>query len=252
LQDRSTVVALAGHNRARANHLRGTIAMRRSSVVVLLLAVMVVAAPLARSRAQSRGESHFARWEKAIATFEEKDRQSPPPHHAVVFVGSSSIRFWDVAKSFPGVEAINRGFGGSELADSAHFAPRIVLPYEPRTVVLYAGDNDLAAGKTPEQVAADFREFTRVVLARLPKTRIIYLSIKPSPYRWSIVDKGRAANELIAAQCKSDDHLIFLDVGTPLLGSDGKPRRELFRSDGLHLNEKGYEVWAGLLKPYLR
>jgi lysophospholipase L1-like esterase len=201
-------------------------------------------------RAEDAGKS--ARWEKAIAAFEDKDKESPPPHKGVVFVGSSSIRFWNLGKSFPGVDAINRGFGGSQLADSVHFAPRIVLPYEPRTVVLYAGDNDLAAGKTPEQVAADFAEFAKVIHAKLPKTRIVYLSIKPSIARWKIVDQGKKANELIAEKCKSDDRLTFLDVGTPILGPDGKPREELFQKDGLHLNAKGYELWTGLVKPYLR
>jgi lysophospholipase L1-like esterase len=150
------------------------------------------------------------------------------------------------------MDVINRGFGGSHLADSVHFAPRIVLPYEPRTVVLYAGDNDLAAGKTPEQVAADFQAFTRVVHDRLPKTRIVYLSIKPSLARWSLLDKGKKANDLIAEQCKKDDRLKFVDVGTALLGSDGKPRRELFRQDGLHLNDEGYAVWAKVVKPHLQ
>jgi lysophospholipase L1-like esterase len=224
----------------------------QARAIVLLLVAVLAEAFAASLRAQSQENARSARWEKAIATFEDKDRQSPPPHNAIVFVGSSSIRFWDLAKSFAGMEAINRGFGGSQLADSVHFAPRIVLPFEPRTVVLYAGDNDLAAGKTPEQVAADFQAFTRVVFDRLPKTRIIYLSIKASPYRWKLVEQGRKANDLIAEQCKSDKRLTYLDVSTALLDGDGKPRRELFRSDGLHLNDKGYELWAKLLKPYLQ
>jgi lysophospholipase L1-like esterase len=193
-----------------------------------------------------------ARWEKDIAAFEQRDREKPPPKNAVVFVGSSSIRLWELAKSFPDVETINRGFGGSQLADSVHFAPRIVLKYEPRLVVLYAGDNDLAAGKTPEQVADDFRAFAATVHKGLPRTRIVYLSIKPSIRRWKLVDKGRRANDLIQAACKQDEGLLYVDVGTPLLGADGKPRPELFREDGLHLNDKGYEVWGSALKPYLK
>jgi lysophospholipase L1-like esterase len=217
---------------------------------VAILAVLAAVSGL--SRATARDANRSARWEKAIAAFEEKDKTNPPPHNAVLFVGSSSIRFWDVAKSFPGIDVINRGFGGSELADSVYFAPRIVLPHEPRTVVLYAGDNDLASGKTPEQVAADFREFTRLVLAKLPKTRIIYVSIKPSPSRWKLADKSRQANYLIAAHCKSDERLVYVDVTAAMLGADGKPRTELFLGDGLHLNAKGYEIWASLLKPHLK
>ena len=220
----------------------------RPLFLVAVLALLTVPHTAVRSQEAPRA----GRWEKAIQAFEEKDRAKPPPQHAIVFVGSSSIRFWNTDKSFPGMDVINRGFGGSELADSVHFAPRIVLPYEPRTVVLYAGDNDLAAGKTPEQVAADFQAFTRVIHAKLPKTKIIYLSIKPSPFRWKLVDKGRKANELIAEQCKKDDRLVYVDVAAPLLDVDGKPRRELFGGDGLHLNAKGYEVWVAVLKPYLR
>jgi lysophospholipase L1-like esterase len=221
--------------------------LHRRGVGLLAVVLFSLVAP-----ARAREADPFARWEKEIAAFEERDKANPPPHNGIVFVGSSSIRFWNLKKSFPDMELTNRGFGGSQLADSVHFVPRIVLPYEPRTVVLYAGDNDLAGGKTPEQVAADFREFTKAVHAKLPKARIIYLSIKPSVARWKIVDKGRKANELIAEQCKTDDRLTFLDVGTALLGADGKPRGELFAKDGLHLNAKGYEVWAGLLKPHLR
>jgi lysophospholipase L1-like esterase len=217
-----------------------------------LLALVILVAYLSTPSARARDANRSARWEKAIAAFEEKDKASPPPRHAVLFVGSSSIRFWDVAKSFPGLDVINRGFGGSELGDSVYFAPRIVLPYEPRTIVLYAGDNDLASGKTPEQVAADFREFTRLVLAKLPRTRIVFVSIKPSPSRWKLVDKSRQTNDLIAAHCKSDERLAYVDVATAMLGADGKPRAELFLSDNLHLNAKGYELWASLLKPHLR
>jgi lysophospholipase L1-like esterase len=217
---------------------------------MLTLAALAACLPVESVRAQATSRS--GRWEKSIVAFEEKDKANPPPHHAVLFVGSSSILFWDVAKSFPGMDVINRGFGGSELADSVHFAPRIVLPYEPRTVVLYAGDNDLASGKTPEQVAADFREFTRVVLAKLPKTRIVNISIKPSPSRWKLVDKSRQANDLIAAHCNSDERLVYVDVTAAMLGADGKPKAELFRGDGLHLNAKGYEIWASLLKPHLQ
>lgn len=194
----------------------------------------------------------FARWEKDIAAFERQDRQKPPPQHAVVFVGSSSIRLWDLHKSFPDLDAINRGFGGSQLADSVHFAPRIVLKYEPRLVVLYAGDNDIAAGKSPERVADDFRDFVRVVHGRLPKTRIAYISIKPSLLRRALWEKMRKANALIEAACKQGEGLTYIDAATPMLGADGKPRAELFRKDGLHLNDKGYALWASLLKPVLK
>jgi len=194
----------------------------------------------------------FSRWEKAIAAFEDRDREKPPPKNAILFVGSSSIHFWDLPKSFPDMDVINRGFGGSQIRDSVHFAPRIVVKNEPRLVVFYAGDNDIALGKDAEQVAADFRAFVKVVHKQLPKTKIAFLSIKPSLQRWSLWDKMQKANSLIEAECKKDGRLIYVDVAKPMLGDDGKPRPDLLGTDGLHLNAKGYEVWAATLKPYLK
>lgn len=202
-------------------------------------------------RADADKKPDFSRWEKEIAAFERRDRDKAPPKNPVVFVGSSSIRLWDLSKSFPHLPALNRGFGGSQLADVVHFAPRIVLKYEPSLIVLYAGDNDIAAGKSPQRVFADFQAFTRIVHEKLPETRIVFLSIKPSVRRWALIDKIRQANRLIEAECKKDKRLGYLDVGRPMLGGDGKPRRELFAADGLHLNAKGYALWAEQLKPYL-
>lgn len=193
----------------------------------------------------------FTRWEKAIAAFEQQDREHAPPKDGIVFVGSSSIRMWEVKKAFPDLPVINRGFGGSHLADSVHFAPRIVLPYKPRTIVVYAGDNDLKAGKMPETVFRDFQEFVKVVRKELPKTRIIYLSIKPSPSRWSIYDKASQVNSLIGSFCKEHQGVQIVDVGTVLLGDDGKPRPDLFIKDQLHLNAQGYALWNKVIQPYL-
>lgn len=202
-------------------------------------------------RLEAEQKQDFSRWEKDIAVFERCDREQAPPKNAVVFVGSSSIRKWDLSKSFPRLPALNRGFGGSHLADVVHFAPRIVLKYEPRLIVLYAGDNDIAAGKTPARVHADFLAFVKIVHEKLPKTRIVFICIKPSLLRWALIDKIRKANALVEAECKKDERLVYLDIATPMLGGDGKPRRELFAKDGLHLSGKGYALWAKRLKPYL-
>lgn len=202
-------------------------------------------------RADAEGKQDFSRWEKEIAAFERRDREKTPPNNPIIFVGSSSIRLWDLSKSFPRLPAVNRGFGGSHLADVVHFTPRIVLKYEPRLIVMYAGDNDIAAGKMPERVFADFQAFAKNVHQKLPKVRIVFISIKPSLLRWASIDKIRKANELIEAECKKDERLVYLDIATPMLGDDGKPRRELFAEDGLHLNAKGYALWAERLKPLL-
>ncbi len=185
-----------------------------------------------------------------IAAFEAADRLNPPPAGGVLFVGSSSIRLWpSLADDFPGVHIVQRGFGGSEISDVVHYAPRIVLPYRPRLIVFYAGDNDLNAGESPESVLRDYQSFVGLVWRSLPDTRIAFVSIKPSGSRWALVDKMRRANELIRAYSARDPRLSYVDVFTPMLGADGKPREELFVADRLHLSQQGYELWRQVLRP---
>ncbi len=193
-----------------------------------------------------------ARWESTIQEFEKQDKTNPPPQGAVLFVGSSSIRMWPLKHCFPDLPVINRGFGGSFVEDSLYYADRIVLPYKPRVIVFYAGDNDIASGKTPEQVFHDFTTFVKKVHEALPKTRIIYIAIKPSIARWKLIDKMREANRLIQDFTRKDARLTFVDIDTPMTGPDGRPRRELFLEDGLHLNDEGYALWTSLIQPLLR
>jgi len=216
----------------------------------LALVFLTVGLPFQHVVAEDK--SDFGKWEKEIAAFEAQDKEKAPPQKAVVFVGSSSIRLWDLKKSFPDLEVINRGFGGSQIADSVHFADRLIVKHKPRLVVFYAGDNDIAAGKTPDRVAEDFKSLVEVIHKGLPKTKIVFIAIKPSPSRWALVDKQRKANALIEAFCKKDERLTYLDVATPILGNDGKPRQNLFQKDGLHLNAEGYKLWASLLEPLLK
>jgi lysophospholipase L1-like esterase len=193
----------------------------------------------------------FARWSMAIAAMEKRDQAKPPPEGAVFFCGSSSIVKWKLEESFPDLKVVNRGFGGSHLADSVYFAPRILLPYKPSAIVLYAGDNDIAAGKTPEKVYEDFQNFVKIVREKMPRTPIYFLSIKPSIARWKRIDTIRKANALIEAECKKGEGLVFVDVGTALLGDDGKPCPELFAKDGLHLSADGYAIWTKILRKVL-
>jgi lysophospholipase L1-like esterase len=226
---------------------------QRTRILILAVAGAVLwASASVPRRAGADDRASVARWEKAIEAFERQDKEKPPPQHAILFAGSSSIRRWDLPKYFPDMDVINRGFGGSEIADSLHFAPRIILKHRPRIVVFYAGDNDIAAGKNPNRVFADFEAFVKAVHGELPKTRIAFVSIKPSILRWGLWDKMRKANSLIEAYCKQHDRLVYIDVAGPMLGDDGKPRPELFVTDGLHLNDKGYRLWASLIKPQLK
>ena len=189
------------------------------------------------------------KWEKTIAQFEAEDQKSPPPRDAVLFVGSSSIRLWDLKKSFPNVATINRGFGGSQMSDAARYARKIITPYKPRLIVLYEGDNDLAAKKTPEQVANDFTALLKAVRAELPTTPIVVMGTKPSPKRWELIDQQRALNRLLAERCQADGYATFLDVERPMLAADGQPQASLFRDDKLHLNDEGYRLWTSLVAP---
>lgn len=217
--------------------------------LALLCGVALLAAPAGAQQA----DTSYRQWEGDIRAFEASDSVQKPPTHGILFVGSSSIRMWDsLASDFAGLPVYNRGFGGSELHDVVHFADRIVIPYAPKTIVLYAGDNDLANGRSPEQVAADFRRFARTVHHALPKTRIVFIAVKPSIERWKIVDKIRRANTLVRRYARTDKRVAYADVFTPMLGPDGKPRPELFREDGLHMTPAGYQLWTSVVRPYLR
>jgi len=223
---------------------------RLGFVYSLLLPALLIGMPWARAQSQE-SKPGFERWEREIQSFEKQDAEQSPVPGRAMFIGSSSIRLWDLSKSFPEYDLVNRGFGGSQVADSVHFFERIVPAHRPRLLVMYAGDNDIAAGKTPEQVQADFKQFAAKVQAQLPGTPVVYIAIKPSIKRWNLIEQVRKANALIKSDCDKDPRLDFLDIDGPMLGTDGQPRPELFVKDGLHLSDAGYAVWAEKLRPYL-
>lgn len=192
-------------------------------------------------------------FEKEITAFEKSDATNPPKPGGVLFVGSSSIKLWkSLAEDFPGVSVTNRGFGGSQIRHSTLYADRIVIPYKPKTIIFYAGDNDIAAGRSPEQVMGDYKEFVAKVHEKLPDTHILFISIKPSTKRWALVDKIREANRLVGEFSKTSDKLGFIDIFDKMLGEDGKPRAELLRKDGLHMTRKGYEIWIEAVNAKLK
>jgi lysophospholipase L1-like esterase len=192
-----------------------------------------------------------ARFESEIAEFEKWDRQNAVPDNPILFVGSSTIRLWQSADAFPGLPVINRGFGGSTIADVNHFADRIVFKYKPRVIVFYSGDNDIAAGRTPDGVFDDFQTFAASIHDRLPDTQLIYLAIKPSNARWKLWPKMQEVNARVKDFTRENKQLTYIDTAPPLLGGDGQPIKELFRDDGLHMSLKGYATWNKLLAPIL-
>jgi lysophospholipase L1-like esterase len=223
----------------------------RSRLFLLTLALTAACGLANATAAPSKRNPDPARFKADIAAFEAWDRQNSVPKGAVLFVGSSSIRMWQTAECFPDLAVINRGFGGSHASDVIHYADRIVVKYAPRTIVFYAGDNDLADGKSPEQVAGDFERFVDVVHAKLPNTKIIYLPVKPSLARWKLWPQMQATNALVHRFTECHEQLSYIDTVTPMLGSDGSPRPDIFLSDGLHMNADGYKIWTNLLRDKL-
>jgi hypothetical protein len=220
--------------------------MRRLCVVV------IIACLIAGGARAEEAKSPHAKWEPAIKAFEAKDAEKLPPNGGIVFVGSSSIVNWNLEDDFGDLPIIKRGFGGSELADSVYFAPRIVTKYEPKTVVLYAGDNDLQNGKKPAQVAADFDAFVKAVHDKLPETKVIVIAVKPSVARWKNIANIRETNRLLAEACAKDEkRLTFLDIAPLMLGDNGEPNPALFLKDGLHVNNVAYKQWSEKLRPLL-
>ncbi len=202
------------------------------------------------------GEGRYpdpARFEEAIRRFEARDAAERPPRGAIVCTGSSSMRKWHttIQTDLAPLPIIARGFGGSTMNDLLAFADRIIIPYEPRAVVIYEGDNDIAAGVSPEQVRDTFRALVAKIHRKLPNTRIYCLSIKPSVLRWKLWPQMQQANRLLAQECRRDERLTFVDVAAVMLDANGQVRRDIFERDMLHMNRKGYLLWRNVLRPIL-
>lgn len=192
-------------------------------------------------------------WETNIAGIERKYAEWDANQDTIVFIGSSSIVRWNtLEEDFADFPVINAGFGGSHIIDSVYFLDRLVIPFAPRTVVLFAGSNDISGGKQPTQVLADYIAFVEGVHAALPQTAILFISISPSPSRWTQHPRVEEANHLIELYTETDDRLGFIDVYSAMLGPDGKPQPDLYIQDNLHLSPKGYELWVEAVGPYLR
>lgn len=215
---------------------------------VVIAAVLLAATPLLAVD-QPVANPDPARLEPEIAAFEAEDRAAPPVAGGTLFVGSSSIRYWNVARDFPSVRPIRRGYGGSHVSDTIHFADRVLLPYRPGLIVFYAGDADVAAGKSAAQIAADTHTLVALIHARLPGTPVVVIGTKPSPLHWPHMATIRAANAAVKADLAGDRFAAYVDAETALLGSDGRPRAELYAENGLNLNARGYAAWTAALRP---
>jgi lysophospholipase L1-like esterase len=225
-----------------------TVPTRRTVLCSAVLSILLPGVGLSQGSLPS-----VSKWEPDIRAFEEADRVALPAPGGIVFVGSSSIRLWEtLQQDFPGLPVINRAFGGSKIHEVAAFADRVVLPYRPRLIVFYAGTNDLNDGLRVERVFADYQRFVRLVHAALPDTRIAFISVAPNPARWHLRRAMQRLNRKVASYSRTDPRLDFIDVWSAMLGSEGRPRPDIYVEDRLHMNEKGYAIWRDVVGAWVR
>ena len=195
----------------------------------------------------------LSHWEKELAVFGQQDQTTKPPRKPIVFTGSSSIRLWKtLAQDFPDKKVLNRGFGGSQTFEVLHFADRIILSYRPRQVVIYVGDNDLAAGKTPAQVFTDFKALFATIRQSRQKTRVTFISIKPSPARKQLLPAIAQTNQLIRDFLHTQRRAGYVDVYQRMLTPLGQFNPTLYQADSLHMTDAGYRIWAAAVRPALK
>jgi lysophospholipase L1-like esterase len=217
-----------------------------TSFKLLVLLCLGVAGPCTVVRAQA-----FA---SEIRAFKNQDSANFPPKGAILFVGSSSFRFWTgLDQYFPGYTIINRGFGGSSFPDVIRYADDIIFPYQPKQIVIYCGDNDLASSDTisSQTVFNRFKELFELIRLKIPQSSIVFVSMKPSPSRVRQMPRELQANEWIREFLTKQKNTAFVDVYHPMLDGAGKPKSEIFKGDSLHMNAKGYAIWQKEIKPYL-
>ncbi len=190
-----------------------------------------------------------------IRAFKKQDSISFPPKDAILFVGSSSFTKWkDVQNYFPGYTIINRGFGGSVLNDVIRYEKDIIFPYQPKQIVIYCGENDVASSDTvsAEIVLERFKKLFTDIRRELPNTTITFISFKPSPSRWKMKDRMIASNKLIKKYLNKKKKTSFVSVWNSMLDADGQPIADIFIEDRLHMNAKGYAIWQKIIEPYLK
>ncbi|HEX7852643.1 MAG TPA: GDSL-type esterase/lipase family protein [Sphingobium sp.] len=187
---------------------------------------------------------------REIDDFAKADDAGPAIADATLFLGSSSIRLWDIRNSFPAIGTINRGFGGATTPDVLHYYKRLKPRIAPRSIVVYVGENDLAGGATPDKVASDILTLLRLLRADYPRARIVWMSIKPTPLRWTLWPQMAAINRAVAGRADMAG-FDYLEVWQGLLARDGLPDASLFRPDGLHMNAKGYALWTRQVEAWL-
>lgn len=222
--------------------------MKKGTLLLCFLCVLLVSRAVGQAK-----DTEAPPFLNEIIAFEQADKANFPPKKAILFIGSSSIRYWtNLQESFPKKKVINRGFGGSGLWDLNNYADRIIFPYQPRQVVIYSGENDIAGGKTAQEVFSEFKTLVEKIRQKLPHTKIAYISMKPSPSRMAFVPEVKKANALIETYLKKNKMGDYINIFDAMLDSARQPRHELFLEDRLHMTPEGYQLWTRIIKPYLK
>lgn len=225
--------------------------LHRRALPSFAAALLILCNTAIPTHAQTAAPPKADRWEAGIQKFEAEDRAQPPVPGGNLFMGSSSIVRWPIAKSFPDLPCTNRGFGGSTFPDQLKYMDRIIPRQQPAVIVLYCGDNDLARGRTPEQVRNDYEQFVSRARQSVPDVKIVYIAIKPSGKRWANRANIVKANDLIQQAQAETGNEIYIDVWEPMLNADGTPNLELLVADQLHMSDAGYAIWNKLVRPHL-
>jgi lysophospholipase L1-like esterase len=223
--------------------------LTRHAFMTLSMAAILLSASNA---SQAQNPALHERFEKKVQEYEAADRASPPPKGAILFAGDSQFYRWTtIHEDLPGYTLINRGIDSFQFPDLLRYLDRIVLPYEPRLIVLHVGGNDIHNGRTPAEVLGDFQAFVARVKARLPETRIVYSSITPGPGRWDEAPQRKKCNRALQEYIATQPGAGFVDLWSAMLSPDGQPREELWVEDRVHPNHAGYLIRVNLTKPLL-
>lgn len=221
--------------------------------LALLVASIVQSFAIQYGWAQDRSAAQEkVRFANEIAAFLRADSASPPPRNAILFVGSSTFKRWThVDDHMAPLPAFNRAFGGSRTHEVLYYMDNIVLPYEPRIIVYYCGSNDIAGGVNPEAVLRNFTAFCEKVKAKLPDTKVFFVSIAKAPSRitrWGAMD---SANTMIGEYCRSTKNIAYIEINPILFDAEGKPKLELYLDDRLHFKDHVYLEVTAVIKPVL-
>lgn len=239
---------------------KGTSSGFLGSILVILTAILIALVfPILEQRALSAENAPpvekpaSERWAKDLEGFHQRDATNPPPAGCVLFLGSSSFRMWsDLESRFARVHGVNRGFGGSHASDCVELFEELTGRIQPRQVLLYEGDNDIAASKSPERVLEDLKRLVGLLRKKYPRAYIGFVTIKPSPSRWHLADRVRRVNESMREWIRTQKRVDYIDIFTPMLSGNGQPIEELFLADRLHMNPIGYDILAKRIQPFLR